>query len=152
MGHESSPATATGRTARAACLPVAAFAAALGLTAPAFGASPAEIQAAYEAQARQATPTFGGFSASRGEQLYRSTHGNDWSCASCHGSTPTSQGKHAKTGKLISPLAPSADAQRFSDPAKVEKWFRRNCNDVLSRGCTPLEKGDVIAFLLRFGK
>ncbi|HET6803481.1 MAG TPA: DUF1924 domain-containing protein, partial [Casimicrobiaceae bacterium] len=26
--------------------------------------------------------------------------------------------------------------------------FRRNCNDVLSRACTPQEKGDVLAYLL----
>ena len=35
-----------------------------------------------------------------------------------------------------------------ADPAKVEKWFRRNCNDVASRACSPLEKADVMAWLL----
>ena len=34
------------------------------------------------------------------------------------------------------------------DSARVDKWFRRNCKDVLSRECTPAEKSDVIAFLL----
>ncbi len=57
-------------------------------------------------------------------------------------------GKHAKTGKLIKALAPAANADRFTDAAKVEKWFKRNCNDVLDRACTPQEKGDVLAYLL----
>lgn len=71
--------------------------------------------------------------------------------ATCHGSDPTGAGKHAKTGKSIAALAPTANPERFSDAAKVEKWFRRNCKDVLSRECTALEKGDVMAFLLRAG-
>ena len=36
--------------------------------------------------------------------------------------------------------------------AKVEKWFARNCNDVLGRACTPVEKGDVLAWLLSLGR
>ena len=51
--------------------------------------------------------------------------------------------------KAIAPLAPSANAERFADAAKVEKWFRRNCNDVLGRTCTPSEKADVMAYLLK---
>ena len=47
----------------------------------------------------------------------------------------------------IAPLAPAFNPERFSDPAKVEKWFRRNCNDVLSRECTAVEKADVLAYL-----
>lgn len=157
MRHRTTPCThhqaARAQVARPTAL--RAFGAVLiaaAFATPAFAATPAEIEADYAAQARQAVPGFSGFSAARGEQLYRSTHGNDWSCASCHGATPTDNGKHAKTGKSISPLAPAADAQRFSDKARVEKWFRRNCNDVMGRECTPLEKGDVIAFLMRFGK
>ena len=55
--------------------------------------------------------------------------------------------KYAKTGKAIAPLAPAANAERFTDAAKVEKWFRRNCNDVLGRACTPSEKADVLAYV-----
>jgi len=44
-------------------------------------------------------------------------------------------------------LAPLVNPDRFSDSAKVEKWFRRNCKDVLSRECTPLEKADVVAYV-----
>jgi hypothetical protein len=117
----------------------------------ALAATPVEVQAGYAAQAKKAEPGFAGFSAARGEQLFTASHGAEWSCSSCHGKPPTATGKHAKTGKAIAPLAPSADAQRFSDPGKVEKWFRRNCNDVMGRECTATEKGDVIAYLLRFG-
>ena len=36
----------------------------------------------------------------------------------------------------------------FTDSAKVDKWFRRNCKDVLQRECAPGEKADVLAYLL----
>ena len=57
-------------------------------------------------------------------------------------------GKHSETGKKIDPMAPSANAERFTDPKKVAKWFKRNCNDVLDRACTPQEQGDVLSYLL----
>jgi len=41
----------------------------------------------------------------------------------------------------------AASAGRFTDPSKVEKWFKHNCGDVLGRACTAQEKGDVLAFL-----
>lgn len=85
--------------------------------------------------------------ASRGKVFFGSQHGGDWSCASCHGTPPTSQGKHASTGKTIAPLAPAFNPQGFTDSAKVDKWLRRNCKDVLSRECTAAEKADVLAYL-----
>ena len=97
-------------------------------------------------------PGFQEFSAARGETFFKTKHGGEWSCASCHTDNPAAEGKHAKTGKVIKPLAPSANAERFSDMAKVEKWFKRNCNDVLERVCTPQEKGDVLAYLLTVKK
>ncbi|MBI4808445.1 MAG: DUF1924 domain-containing protein [Nitrosomonadales bacterium] len=114
---------------------------------PALAETPNQILSAVESSAKTA-PEFRGFSATRGEQFFKSTHGNDWSCASCHTEDPAGSGKHAKTNKVIKALAPSANAERLTDPAKVEKWFKRNCNDVLGRVCTPQEKGDVIAYLL----
>ena len=84
----------------------------------------------------------------RGEQFFTSRHGRDWSCASCHGAPPTQAGKHAATGKAIAPLAPAFHPERFTDAAKVEKWFRRNCNDVLGRECSAAEKADVVAWLM----
>jgi hypothetical protein len=57
-------------------------------------------------------------------------------------------GRHASTDKAIEPLAPAANAKRFTDSAKAEKWFRRNCKDVLARECTAAEKADVLAWLI----
>ena len=84
----------------------------------------------------------------RGQQLFTTRQSGDWSCSSCHGATPTQDGKHAVTGKVIQPLAPAFNGERFTNPAKVEKWFRRNCNDVLGRECTAAEKADVLAWLI----
>lgn len=105
-------------------------------------ATPAEQLAAYVAQAgAPAVPA-------RGQQLFTASHGREWRCASCHGAVPTQAGKHASTGKPIGALAPAFNPERFVDTAKTEKWFRRNCNDVLGRECSPAEKADVLAWLL----
>ena len=111
-------------------------------------ATPVEIQKGFETAARDGTPGFTGFSAQRGEQFFKSRHGNDWSCDTCHTANPLASGRHVKTGKEIAPLAPRANPQRFTDAAKVEKWFKRNCNDVLNRPCTAREKGDVLEYLI----
>ena len=104
-------------------------------------ATPADLQAAYGAlSATAATPD-------RGQQLFTNRHGREWSCSSCHGAVPTQAGKHASTGKPIAPLAPAFNPERFVDAAKTEKWFRRNCNDVMGRECSPAEKADVISWL-----
>lgn len=110
--------------------------------------TPQDFLTSYQTAAKAADVNFQGFSATRGEQFFKATHGNDWSCASCHTSNPASAGKHASTGKAIDPLAPSANPERFTSTRKVEKWFKRNCNDVLSRECSPLEKGDILTFLM----
>ena len=111
------------------------------LAAAAQAATPAELQAAYGAvAATTANPQ-------RGEQLFTSRHGREWSCSSCHGAVPTQAGKHAATGKSIAPLAPAFNPERLVDAAKTEKWFRRNCNDVMGRECSPAEKADVISWL-----
>lgn len=86
--------------------------------------------------------------AERGRAFFTSNHGKEWSCASCHGERPTARGRHASTGKAIEPLAPAANSAAFTDAAKVDKWFRRNCKDVLARECTAVEKADVLAFLI----
>ena len=83
-----------------------------------------------------------------GPDLLQQQAGREWSCSSCHGVSPTQEGKHASTGKAIRPLAPAFNPERFTDTAKTEKWFRRNCNDVVGRECTPTEKADVLAWLL----
>jgi cytochrome c peroxidase len=86
--------------------------------------------------------------AARGQQLFNARHGGEWSCSSCHNSPPTTRGQHASTGKPIAPLAPAFNREAFTDTAKVDKWFRRNCKDVLSRECSAGEKADVLAYLL----
>ena len=104
--------------------------------------TPAEQLAGYTAQAgAPAVPA-------RGQQFFNTRHGREWTCASCHGALPTHASKHVSTGKTISALAPAFNPERFTDAAKTEKWFRRNCNDVANRECTAAEKADVLAWLL----
>lgn len=104
--------------------------------------TPAEQLAAYSAQAGAAAQP------ARGQQFFTGKHGREWSCSSCHGAVPTQTGKHASTGKPIGAMAPAFNPQRFTDAAKTEKWFRRNCNDVVGRECTAAEKADALAWLL----
>jgi hypothetical protein len=85
--------------------------------------------------------------AGRGQTFFNGKHGAEWSCASCHGNPPTGRGKHANTGKSIDPLAPAFNPKAFTDEARVEKWFRRNCKDVVTRECSAAEKADVLAYL-----
>lgn len=87
--------------------------------------------------------------AERGRLLFVNRQGGEWSCASCHGNPPTAPARHAGTGKAIAPLAPAFNPERFTNTAKVDKWFKRNCNDVLSRECTATEKADLLAWLLQ---
>ena len=87
-------------------------------------------------------------SAERGARFFTTKQGGEWSCASCHTERPTQAGRHARTEKAITPLAPAANPERFTDAARVDKWFRRNCNDTLNRLCSAQEKADVMAWLL----
>ncbi len=112
--------------------------------------TPSEILATFKTEAAN-TPGFQGFNAARGETFFKSKHGGEWSCSSCHTDHPENEGKHAKTDKLIKPMAPVANAERFTEVKKVAKWFKRNCNDVLDRECTAQEKGDVMIYLLTVG-
>ncbi len=104
----------------------------------------------YESEARKESAAFKS-SASRGESFFRnersSAKGGKQSCASCHTSDPRQVGA-TRAHKAIEALAPAANAARFTDPAKVEKWFGRNCEDVLERACSAAEKADFIHWLL----
>lgn len=91
------------------------------------------------------------FDAERGRQSWTKEFKADdetMSCTTCHGDDLSKAGKHHKTGKRIEPMAPSANTERFTDAKKIEKWFKRNCNDVWKRECTAQEKGDILKFLL----
>ena len=116
------------------------------LSTAAYGETPQDLLQTWRAQARSQSPQFAGFSAERGRSLYF-TQPADWSCSTCHTTDPRSDGRHAVTSKPIKPLSPLVNPARFSDAAKVEKWFRRNCRDVLKRECTVVEKGDLLTYL-----
>jgi hypothetical protein len=125
---------------------------AAGLTAnSALAETPAEVLVAIKAEA-SATPGFQEFSATRGESFFKTKHNHNLSCSTCHTENPAAQGKHSETDKLIKPLAPAANEERFTDMKKVAKWFKRNCSDVLDRECTAQEKGDVLSYLLTVHK
>ncbi|MFZ9162419.1 MAG: DUF1924 domain-containing protein [Burkholderiaceae bacterium] len=110
----------------------------------AMAADAQQMQQAYEKQAGQTA------NSQRGQVFFTTTHGGEWSCATCHTAKPTVTGKHAITGRPIDPLAPSSNKERFTNERQTEKWFRRNCKDVLQRECTAIEKANVIAFLRTF--
>ena len=116
----------------------------MAVTAAALAAdtSPAEQLQRWSAQAQAPGR------AAQGRVFFQAHHGGEWSCASCHHAPPTTEGRHATTGKSIAPLAPAFNPKAFTDAAKADKWFRRNCKDVLSRECTAAEKADVLAYLL----
>jgi hypothetical protein len=101
------------------------------------------------AQARKDEAGFTRFVADRGAAFYRATHpgGKQGSCTSCHGNSPLDKGK-TRAGKDIDPMAVSKSPARYTDRDTVEKWFTRNCQDVLGRACTAKEKGDFITYMM----
>jgi hypothetical protein len=125
---------------------------ALALVAVAEAATPRSLLAGYDSEARKADPAFPGFDPRRGEALFRfeakKSDGTPASCTGCHTPDPKQAGRARVTGKAIAPLAPVANADRFTDPARTERWFQRNCNDVLARPCSAQEKGDFLTYLL----
>ncbi len=105
-----------------------------------------QMQAQYQSEGA------GDFSAERGQQFWRQKHQAEKepftrSCESCHGTDLRQPGEHQRTGKVIEAMAPSVNAERFTDAKKIKKWFRRNCKWTIGRECTPQEKGDVLAWL-----
>jgi hypothetical protein len=164
-GWKLGPAGAAGPSRRAWLGPLAAAAALAVGVAAAIGlalligfpgrtraASPvaAEMLREYEAAARQANPAFRGFSAAEGRRIYLAEHSVDAekiSCARCHTDDPRRRGR-TPIGKLVEPLAPAANPDRLTDRHDVEKWFKRNCTQVLARECTAEEKGHFLTFLL----
>ncbi|RMD47197.1 MAG: DUF1924 domain-containing protein [Alphaproteobacteria bacterium] len=124
---------------------IAALAAAAVAVTPGLAGGPRDaIIASYAAKAGKP------LSAERGRQFFMGTHQGGKpdinSCTVCHTRNLKGPGR-TRAGKPIDPMAVSANPNRFTDPKKVEKWFRRNCKTVLGRECTPLEKGDVLTFL-----
>lgn len=89
--------------------------------------------------------------AARGKAFFLGQHSggkaDSPSCTSCHTTNLAGTGK-TRAGKEIGPMAASVAPKRYTDRAEVEKWFKRNCSDVLGRECSAQEKSDVLAFLL----
>ena len=110
-----------------------------------------EMVAQYAVAAKAASASFSGFSAVRGEKLHSTkfSGGNPETpaCTHCHADKPQNAGR-SPSGKTIEAVAVSATPSRYTDPAKVEKWFKRNCNEVLGRTCTALEKGDWLTYMI----
>jgi len=104
----------------------------------------------YAAAAKVAMPAHSGFSAVRGKTLHTQSFAGGKAdtpaCVSCHGNDPRAAGR-TRSGKAIEAMAVSVTPTRYLDPAKVEKWFRRNCNEVLGRPCTAQEKGDWLTYM-----
>lgn len=112
-------------------------------------ATPDQLLQAYAVEARKADAGFAP-SAARGEAMFRREHAGDkgpMACSTCHTGDPRKEGR-TRAHKAIAPLAPAANAERLTDAAKTEKWFGRNCKDVLARACTPAEKADFAAWLI----
>jgi len=132
---------------------VSALAATLVLSLPtaATAATHAELLAGLATAAKAANPSFVGFSVERGRILQQQSFAGGKpetpACTSCHGSNPRAAGR-TPSGKSIDPLAVSVSPARYTDPAKVEKWFRRNCIEVLGRECSALEKGDWLSYVI----
>ena len=90
------------------------------------------------------------FSAQRGAELWtREVAGEQGSrsCTRCHGERLDQPGEHVRTGKRIEAMDPQTAPGRYGDPAKVEKWFLRNCKWTWNRECTAQEKGDLLTHL-----
>lgn len=115
--------------------------------------TPKDVIAGYAREAARSQPGFSA-SAERGRDLFvRKWNVTDRmpNCASCHTERPDNAGSHVITAKPIKPLAPAANPERFSSLAKVEKWFRRNCTEVVGRACSAAEKADFVQFLATAG-
>ena len=76
------------------------------------------------------------------------TDGEKMSCATCHTSDFSKEGKHHVTGKKIEPMSARVNPERYTDVKKMEKWFKRNCKDTWNRECTAQEKTDFLTFML----
>ncbi len=122
------------------------MAVAASFTAAAHADTVADLLKQYEAQGASR------FNAATAQAMWTRTFtdaktGEARRCATCHSEDLTRTGKHFVTGKLIEPLAPSANPKRLTDAEHVEKWFARNCKWTLGRECTPQEKGDFLMMI-----
>jgi len=90
--------------------------------------------------------------AQRGEQFWNKKFTGkapftERSCNLCHTENLTNKGKHARTGKILEPLAPSVNKNSFSNIKKIKKWFKRNCKWTTGTECSTQTKADILAFI-----
>lgn len=132
----------------AACL-VAAITPVFGLAAG-FNTEMTNYLKTLETQAKSQESGFKGFDAERGKKLFFDVRPNDKSgtisCVTCHTSDLKKSGK-TLVGKIIDPLAPSANKKRLTNVKETEKWLARNFKQVYGREGSAREKGDVLKFI-----
>ncbi len=157
-----------------AWLVILGFGALAWLPFEAVAATPEELLARYEREARAEAPEFRGLSAEEGRMFYLQKYPvpilGEVGCVSCHLQDPRRSVMRHRTKvpcrachviddaahadpenakkREIDAFAPIANPRRFTDPEWVEKWFRVNCNYVLKRSCTAAEKGNLLAWIL----
>jgi hypothetical protein len=117
-----------------------------------------KLLVSYEAKAKEETKDkqakalqFKPFTVEAGRDFYvlrRSWQATDPTCSGCHTEDPKKEGKHIETKKVIKPLAPVANPERFVDVDKVEKNFSEHCVDLLGRYCNASEKGNYITYMM----
>lgn len=111
-----------------------------------------EYMKGLETEVKKEDPNFKGFDYTRGESIFTSEHigkkNKLVSCVTCHSKNLSSNGLNVNTNKVIEPLSPLANPQRFTDVKEVKKWLRRNFRDVYNRVGTAQEKGDVITYII----
>ena len=122
-------------------------------TSSVFAETPGSLVAGYATEAVKAIPGFEP-SAKRGYGFFTREWGVSRkmpNCTVCHGKNLSVDGKHVITDRRIAPFSPAANPERFTSHAKVEKWFKRNCTEVVGRECTAAEKADFIQFVTQGG-
>lgn len=111
-----------------------------------------EFLLSLKSEAVKESPEFKDFDYKRGEKIFFTKNigkkGELISCASCHGEDLKKEHQNHFTGKSIEALSPKANPQRFTQKSEIEKWLKRNFNDVFVREGTALEKGDVITYII----
>ena len=117
-----------------------------------FGAVVDDYLSSLKQEALKSDSSFKSFDAKKGEEIFKSKHlgkkGKEISCESCHTTNLANNGENIFTGKAIEPLSPKANPKRLTDVAEIEKWLKRNFNDVYNREGTAIEKGDVITYII----
>jgi hypothetical protein len=101
---------------------------------------------------KKENPSFKDFDINEGEKIFTSKHigkkGKEISCTTCHSDNLQKSGENVFTGKIIEPLSQKVNKNRFTDIATIEKWLKRNFNDVYNREGSLVEKGNVMTYIL----